>query len=55
LPIELVDDTRLDNYNAWLERSVLSPLRELSPELYQSVIENLRSFMMIPWEDKNGS
>ena len=54
LPIEILDETQLDNYNAWLERSVLSPLRELSPELYRAVIGNLKSFMMIPWEETNG-
>ena len=54
LPIELTDDARLDNYNAWLERSVLSLVRDMSPELYRAVIENLKSFMLTPYEERNG-
>lgn len=55
LPLELADDARLDNYNAWLERSVLSLTRDMYPELYRAVIENLRSFMTIPWERHDGT
>lgn len=55
LPVELLDDARLDAYNAWLERSVLSLTRDMSPELYRAVIENLKSFMTTPWERQNGT
>ncbi len=54
MPIELLDDQVIDNYNAWLERSVLSPLRELAPERYQAVIEQLRTFIETPWERNDG-
>ena len=54
LPAEL-DESRLDSYNDWIERSLLSPLRELSPERYQALIEHLRSFILISEEASNGS
>lgn len=54
LPVELSDEIRLDNYNVWLERSVLSPTREMFPELYRAVIENLKWFMTTPWREQDG-
>jgi hypothetical protein len=55
LPVELSDDTRLDNYNAWLERSILTLTRDMSPDLYRAVIENLKWFMTTPWRKQNGT
>jgi hypothetical protein len=54
LPIELSDHQVIHKFNVWLERSVLSPLRELSPERYQAVIEHLRTFVQTPWERNDG-
>lgn len=53
LPIELADEEKLKNYNEWLEQTVLAPLRGVSPEFYKSIIETLRWFMTVPWEEKN--
>jgi hypothetical protein len=55
LPVELSNGIQLDNYNAWLERSVLSLTRDMYPELYRAVIDNLKSFMTTPWERQNGT
>jgi hypothetical protein len=53
IPIELSDDAIVQSYNAWLEKDVLEPMRTLSPERYQAIINYIRTFVLSSKEDSN--
>jgi tetratricopeptide (TPR) repeat protein len=46
LPIELNSQEATRAYNDWLEARVLAPLRNISPERYQAVVQQVRGFIL---------
>lgn len=45
MPVELDSAELVQAYNAWLERSVLGPLRVRSQQAYAQVVEMIRTFV----------
>jgi hypothetical protein len=54
LPIEITDRAKTRAYHQWLDDVVMSDLRTLSPETYQHVVDYLKSFVEMPWEENDG-
>jgi hypothetical protein len=46
LPFGLGDPQALDHYNAWLERTVLEPMRQTAPESYRAIVEYVKNFVL---------
>lgn len=51
LPVEISDEPKLRAYHKWFNDIMLSDLRSLSPGLYQEVVEYLRRFALMPWDE----
>jgi hypothetical protein len=57
VPVQLSDGAALEAYHAWLESNLLGPMRELSPETYQKVVEKVRALVLVETadgDDENG-
>ena len=57
VPVQLSDEATLEAYHAWLESNLLGPMRELSPETYQKVVQKVRSLILAEpadGDDENG-
>jgi pimeloyl-ACP methyl ester carboxylesterase len=51
LPVEISDRDKLRAYQAWIDDVMISEVRFLSPETYQQVVEYLRHFALMPWDE----
>jgi hypothetical protein len=51
LPVEITDQAKIKAYQAWLEETLMTDIRTLSPELYRQVVGYLRQFMLTTWDD----
>jgi hypothetical protein len=55
LPFELSGNPEaIHNYNEWVERVVFEPIRKMSPEKYQAIVEHLRDFILTSMNDDDG-
>jgi hypothetical protein len=55
VPFELGGDRQtLENYNNWLERTVLDPMRKTAPESYRAIVEYLKDFVLTSRNDDDG-
>ncbi|WP_334396230.1 HTH domain-containing protein [Bradyrhizobium sp. AZCC 2289] len=51
LPVEISDRAKLRAYQKWIDDIMMSELRSLSPETYQQVVEYLRNFALMSWDE----
>jgi hypothetical protein len=51
LPVEISDGAKLSAYKKWINDIMMSEVRFLSPETYQQVVEYLRNFALVPWDE----
>jgi hypothetical protein len=51
LPVEISDGAKLGAYQKWIDDIMMSEVRFLSPETYQQVVEYLRNFALMPWDE----
>jgi pimeloyl-ACP methyl ester carboxylesterase len=53
LPIEITDQSKGDAYQRWFEEAYMSETRRIAPESYQRVVDYLRQFIEMPWDDED--
>jgi hypothetical protein len=51
MPVEIADRDKIEPYQKWFEEQFMSDLRDLFPDTYQQVIDYLRDFILMPWEN----
>jgi len=51
MPVEIADRDKIEPYQRWFEEQFMSDLRDLFPDAYQQVIDYLRDFILMPWEN----
>jgi tetratricopeptide (TPR) repeat protein len=51
MPVEIADDEKVRAYQKWFDDVLMAEVRSLSPELYQRVVEYVRKFASMPWNE----
>jgi hypothetical protein len=46
MAVDLTDPATLKAYHAWLDDNLLGPMRELTPSIYEKVVQRVRSFIL---------
>jgi hypothetical protein len=46
VPVEIADRRKLSAYQAWIDERILAPLRRSAPERYDSLVEDIRQFVI---------
>lgn len=52
MPVEITDEEKALAYQKWLDDVLLDEVRSSSPELYKRVVEYIRKFAIMPWDER---
>ena len=53
MPVEITDEEKALAYQKWLDDVLLDEVRSSSPELYKRVVEYIRKFAIMPWDERD--
>lgn len=53
MPVEITGEEKALAYQKWLDDVLLDEVRSSSPELYKRVVEYIRKFAIMPWDERD--